>query len=73
MDYNIRKVLVNSKSVLKQNLANGGGVAISLKKTAKAEMKKLKKSNDLNIRGSIEKVKVWRLVSRTGGQRPKGN
>lgn len=43
MVYNIRKVLVNSKSVLKQNLAKGGGVAISLKKTTKAEMKGLKK------------------------------
>jgi hypothetical protein len=38
-----RKVLVNSKSVLKQKLAAGGGVAISLKKADKKEMKGLKK------------------------------
>jgi hypothetical protein len=43
MAYNIRKVLVNSKTVLKQKLAPGGGVAISLKKTTKEEMKGLKK------------------------------
>jgi len=43
MAYQIRKVLVNAKSVLKQNLAPGGGVAISLKKAGKAEMKGLKK------------------------------
>ena len=43
MAYKIQKVLVNSKSVLKQKLAPGGGVAISLKKAAKADMKGLKK------------------------------
>jgi hypothetical protein len=43
MAYKIRKVLVNSKSVLKQKLAAGGGVAISLKKAEKKEMKGLKK------------------------------
>ncbi len=43
MAYNIRKALVNSKSVLKQKLAAGGGVAISLKKADKNELKGLKK------------------------------
>ena len=43
MVYKIEKVLVNSKSVLKQKLAPGGGAAISLKKALKAEMKGLKK------------------------------
>ncbi len=43
MAYKIQKVLVNSKSVLKQKLANGGGVAISLKKASKENMKELKK------------------------------
>ena len=43
MAYQIRKVLVNSKSILKQKLAPGGGVAVSLKKASKAEMKGLKK------------------------------
>jgi len=43
MAYQILKVLVNSKSVLKQKLAAGGGVAISMKKATKAEMKGLKK------------------------------
>ncbi len=43
MAYKIQKVLVNKKSVLKQKLAAGGGVAISLKKAAKADMKGLKK------------------------------
>jgi len=43
MAYKIQKVLVNSKSVLKQKLAPGGGVAISLKKAEKDEMKGLKK------------------------------
>lgn len=43
MAYKIRKVLVNSKSVLKQKLAAGGGVAISLKKADKKGMKGLKK------------------------------
>ena len=43
MAYQIQKLLVNSKSVLKQKLAPGGGTAISLKKASKAEMKGLKK------------------------------
>ena len=43
MAYKIQKVLVTSKSVLKQKLAPGGGVAISLKKAEKADMKGLKK------------------------------
>lgn len=43
MAYQIQKVLVNSKSVLKQKLAPGGGAAISLKKASKADMKGLKK------------------------------
>jgi hypothetical protein len=43
MSYKITKVLVNSQSVLKQILAPGGGVAISVKKAAKDEMKGLKK------------------------------
>ncbi|ULQ55874.1 glycoside hydrolase family 97 protein [Flavihumibacter rivuli] len=41
--YNIYKVLVNKKSKLKQQLAASGGVAISLKKADKEELKKLKK------------------------------
>lgn len=32
MAYNIRKIIVTNKTVLKQKLASGGGVAISLKK-----------------------------------------
>jgi len=43
MVYQIQKVLVNSKSVLKQKLAPGGGAAISLKKATKADLKGLKK------------------------------
>ena len=43
MAYEIRKVLVQNSSVLKQKLAAGGGVAISVKKGGKAEMKGLKK------------------------------
>ncbi len=43
MVYQIRKVLVNSKSVLKQKLAPGGGAAISIKKATTTEMKGLKK------------------------------
>lgn len=43
MAYNIQRYVVNSKSVLKQKLAAGGGVAISLKKATKAELKGLKK------------------------------
>ncbi|MCP2044263.1 glycoside hydrolase family 97 protein [Pontibacter sp. HSC-36F09] len=41
--YVIRKVLVNSKSVLKQQLAPGGGVAVSVKEGSKQEQKGLKK------------------------------
>ncbi len=40
--YQIKKVLVNSKSVLKQKLAAGGGVAISIKKASKTDIKLLK-------------------------------
>lgn len=40
--YRIRKVVVTPKSVLKQKLAAGGGVAISIKEADKAEMKGLK-------------------------------
>jgi len=43
MAYQIRKVLVNSKSVLRQKLAPGGGAAISLKKASKEDLKQLKK------------------------------
>jgi len=43
MAYKIRKVLVSSQSVLKQKLAPGGGVAISLKKAQKEDLKTLKK------------------------------
>ena len=41
--HNIRKVLVNKKSKLKQFSAPGGGYAISIKKAEKAEQKGLKK------------------------------
>ena len=41
--YSITKVLVTSKSVLKQQLAASGGVAISIKEGSKEEMKLLKK------------------------------
>ncbi|PRY11649.1 glycosyl hydrolase family 97 [Pontibacter ummariensis] len=41
--YTVRKVLVNSKSQLKQRLASSGGVAISVKEGTKEEMKGLKK------------------------------
>lgn len=41
--YNIRKVRVTSKSKLKQQLATGGGVAISIKEASKEELKGLKK------------------------------
>ena len=43
MAYEIRKVLVQNTSRLNQKLAAGGGVAISVKKAGKAEMKGLKK------------------------------
>lgn len=41
--YIIKKVVVNSRSKLKQNLAPGGGVAISIEEVTKANMKNLKK------------------------------
>ncbi|MCX2740862.1 glycoside hydrolase family 97 protein [Pontibacter sp. M82] len=41
--YTIRKVLVNSKSVLKQAMAPGGGVAVSVHEGSKQDMKGLKK------------------------------
>ncbi|HYG40574.1 MAG TPA: glycoside hydrolase family 97 protein [Cytophagales bacterium] len=41
--YTIRKVLVTSKSVLKQPMASSGGVAVSIKEGSKDEMKGLKK------------------------------
>ena len=41
--YTIRKVRVTSNSLLKQQLAPGGGVAISIKAGSKQEMKGLKK------------------------------
>ncbi len=41
--YKIRKVIVTSKSQLKQQLASSGGVAISIKEGSKEEMKGLKK------------------------------
>lgn len=40
--YRIRKAVVTSKSTLKQKLAPGGGVAISLKEGSKEELKGLK-------------------------------
>ncbi|MDX5420211.1 MAG: hypothetical protein LPK09_13440, partial [Hymenobacteraceae bacterium] len=47
--YTVRKVLVNSKSVLKQHMASGGGVAVSVKEGSKQEMKGLKKLSDFKI------------------------
>jgi glucan 1,4-alpha-glucosidase len=41
--YTIRKVLVTSASVLKQAIATGGGLAVSIKEADKNEMKSLKK------------------------------
>lgn len=41
--YTIRKVLVTSKSILKQQLATSGGVAISIKEANAGEIKSLKK------------------------------
>ncbi|TAH27303.1 MAG: glycoside hydrolase family 97 protein [Cytophagales bacterium] len=41
--YTIRKVIVTNKSVLTQRLASGGGVAISIKKATKNQLKGLKK------------------------------
>jgi glucan 1,4-alpha-glucosidase len=42
--YTITKVIVTSKTVLKQYIAPGGGVAISIKEGTAAEMKGLKKN-----------------------------
>lgn len=42
-EYTIRKVVVTPKSVLKQTMAPGGGVAVSIKEASKAEAKGLKK------------------------------
>lgn len=41
--YTIRKVAITSKSTLKQQLAPGGGVAISIKEASKDDLKGLKK------------------------------
>ncbi|TXK36713.1 glycoside hydrolase family 97 protein [Pontibacter qinzhouensis] len=41
--YTVRKVIVTSKSQLKQRLASSGGVAISIKEGSREEMKGLKK------------------------------
>lgn len=43
MAYNIRKVVVNSKTILKQKLAPGGGCAISVKKATAKDIKGIKK------------------------------
>ena len=43
MVYNINRVVVTNKTVIKQKQAAGGGLAISLKKATKAETKGLKK------------------------------
>lgn len=43
MAYQIKKVLVNNRSVLKQPLAPGGGAAISVMKATKDDLNKLKK------------------------------
>lgn len=40
--YNIRKVVITSKTVLKQKLASSGGAAISIKEASKEDIKKLK-------------------------------
>jgi len=42
-NYTIQKVIVTSKSALKQYIAPGGGVAISIKEGTASEMKDLKK------------------------------
>jgi hypothetical protein len=42
-NYTISKVLVNSKNVLKQAIAPGGGVAVSIKEASKDDLKILKK------------------------------
>ncbi|AMM50215.1 alpha-glucosidase [Rufibacter sp. DG15C] len=41
--YTVRKVKVNSKSILKQGLASSGGIAVSVKEGNNSEMKSLKK------------------------------
>ncbi len=41
--YTIKKALVNSKSLLKQYMAPGGGFAISIKEATPSELKELKK------------------------------
>lgn len=43
MAYKITKAIINSKSIIKQKLAPGGGVAISIKKATKTEQKSFKK------------------------------
>lgn len=40
--YNIRKVVITSKTVLKQKLASSGGAAISIKEASKEDIKKFK-------------------------------
>lgn len=40
--YNIRKVVITSKTVLKQKLASSGGAAISIKEATKADIKNMK-------------------------------
>jgi hypothetical protein len=47
MSYQITKVLVNTNSVLKQKIAAGGGVAVSLRQATREELKKLKKLKKL--------------------------
>ncbi|QHL87272.1 glycoside hydrolase family 97 protein [Nibribacter ruber] len=41
--YTVRKVKVNSKSILKQGLASGGGIAVSVKEGKASDLKGLKK------------------------------
>jgi hypothetical protein len=43
MEYAIKKVLVNNKTILKVNLAEGGGAAISLMPASAADLKTIKK------------------------------
>jgi hypothetical protein len=43
--YTVTKVIVTSKSKLKQNVASSGGIAISIKEATKEEMRGLKKLN----------------------------
>jgi hypothetical protein len=44
MKYAIKQFLVSNKSILTQQLAPGGGCAISIKKATKAEIKGLRKA-----------------------------